>query len=56
MTPARSRNEATSLSMDDRGRRGVGIKLNYDPNALSLGDQAREYKLRVANDDLRDSR
>ena len=48
-TPKRSRNENTSLSMDNLGDRSTrGLKLNYDPNSLSLVDQAREYKLNIA--------
>jgi len=39
VTPKRSRNENTSLSVDNIGERGLkSVKLNYDPNSLSLGD------------------
>jgi hypothetical protein len=38
-----NRNEATSLSMDNVGY--AKVKLNFDQNAISLGDQAKQYKL-----------
>lgn len=54
-TPKRSRNENTSLSMDNLGQGSAkGIKLSYDPNSLSLADQAREYKLNIAQSSYKD--
>ena len=41
--------------MDNMGQGSArGIKLSYDPNSLSLADQAREYKLNVAHSSYKD--